>query len=54
MVVLLALRVSEFNFDIDLENWWYGHNIIHPALRLNKFNDFRNVNFKYGINSRKN
>lgn len=33
----VSYLVSEFNLDIDLENWWYGHNLIHPALRLNKF-----------------
>lgn len=33
----VSYLVSEFNLDIDLENWWYGHNLIHPALRFNKF-----------------
>ncbi|BAZ15828.1 TPR repeat-containing protein [Calothrix sp. NIES-4071] len=33
----VSYLVSEFNLDIDLENWWYGQKIIHPALRLNKF-----------------
>lgn len=33
----VSYLVSEFNLDIDLENWWYGNKLIHPALRLNKF-----------------
>ncbi|RUT03985.1 hypothetical protein DSM106972_048990 [Dulcicalothrix desertica PCC 7102] len=33
----VSYLVSEFNLDIDLETWWHGYNIMHPALRLNKF-----------------
>lgn len=33
----VSYLVSEFNLDIDLESWWYGHSLIHPALRLTKF-----------------
>ncbi len=29
--------VSEFNLDIDLEDWWCKHSFIHPSLRLSKF-----------------
>ncbi|BAZ15824.1 WD-repeat protein [Calothrix sp. NIES-4071] len=29
--------VSEFNIDIDLEDWWRQHSFFHPSLRLSKF-----------------
>lgn len=33
----VSYLVSEFNLDIDLESWWYGHSLIHPVQRLTKF-----------------
>lgn len=33
----VSYLVSEFHLDIDLESWWYGHGLIHPAQRLTKF-----------------
>ncbi len=33
----VSYLVSEFNLDIDLESWWYGFSLIHPARRLTKF-----------------
>ncbi len=33
----VSYLVSEFNLDIDLESWWYGYTLIHPARRLTKF-----------------
>jgi AAA-like domain len=33
----VSYLVSEFNLDIDLEGWWYGFTLIHPARRLTKF-----------------
>ncbi|MGI2904551.1 AAA-like domain-containing protein [Tolypothrix sp. VBCCA 56010] len=32
----VSYLVSEFNLDIDLESWWYGHSLIHPVQRLTK------------------
>jgi hypothetical protein len=28
---------SELNLEIDLQDWWYKHSLIHPSLRLSKF-----------------
>ncbi len=33
----VSYLVSEFNLNIDLESWWYGYTLIHPARRLSKF-----------------
>lgn len=33
----ITYLVSEFNLNIELEPWWYGHSLIHPAQRLTKF-----------------
>lgn len=33
----VSYLVSEFNLYVDLESWWYGHTLIHPAQRLTKF-----------------
>lgn len=33
----VSYLVSEFNLDIDLEDWWRQHSFIHPSLRLSKF-----------------
>jgi len=33
----VSYLVSEFDLDIDLESWWHGYSLIHPARRLTKF-----------------